>query len=140
MDKIDARRLIDPACYAEYGYPFEEWRALRREAPVSKIEAPGWPAYWAITKHADIVEVSKQPDAFLNGPGMTMVRAKEHEESSAPPIKTIINMDPPDHKKFRQIASLVCFSHGHDAGNHRKAQGSNGKHHVAMCVSKEKVR
>jgi len=107
MREIDARRLIDPACYAEYGYPFEEWAHLRREAPVSKIEAPGWPAYWAITKHADIVEVSKQPNAFLNEPGMTMVRDRgdEQEQADTPQIKTIINMDPPDHKKFRQVAS-----------------------------------
>ncbi len=105
MVEIDGRRLIDPACYAEHGYPWEEWARLRREAPVSRIEVPGWPAYWAITKHADIVEVSKQPDVFLNGPGMTITRDREQEESAAPPIKTIINMDPPDHKKFRQVAS-----------------------------------
>lgn len=105
MVENDGRRLIDPSCYAEHGYPWEQWARLRQEAPVSRIEVPGWPAYWAITKHADIVEVSKQPDVFLNGPGMTIVRDREQEESAAPPIKTIINMDPPDHKKFRQIAS-----------------------------------
>ena len=105
MKEFDARHLIDPACYAARGYPFEEWKWLRREAPVFKLEAEGWPAYWAITKHADIVEVSKQPDAFLNGPGMTIVREREQAGSAAPPIKTIINMDPPDHKKFRQVAS-----------------------------------
>ncbi|MBJ17925.1 MAG: cytochrome P450 [Deltaproteobacteria bacterium] len=105
MTQIDARRLIDPACYAEYGYPFEEWATLRREAPVSKIEVPGWPTYWAITKHADIIEISKQPDAFLNAPGMTIVRDREQEESDTPQIKTIINMDPPEHKQFRKVAS-----------------------------------
>ena len=42
---LDGRRLIDPACYAEHGYPWEEWARLRREAPVSQIEVSGWPAY-----------------------------------------------------------------------------------------------
>jgi len=105
MRKIDPLRLVDPTCYAEHGYPHEEWALLRREAPVSKIEAPGWPAYWAITRHADIVEISKKPDVFLNAPGMTMVRERGGEVAVSDQIKTIINMDPPEHKKYRQVAS-----------------------------------
>ena len=35
------------------------------------------------------------------------------------------------------MRNLVCFCNGHDAGYHDKAQGSNGKHHVAMCVMKK---
>lgn len=56
MIAIDPLRLMDPACCAEHCCPHDEWALLRREAPVSKIEAPGWPAYWANTRHADIVE------------------------------------------------------------------------------------
>ncbi|MAG29915.1 MAG: cytochrome P450 [Deltaproteobacteria bacterium] len=105
MSGIDPLRLIDPQAYAEHGYPFKEWATLRREDPLAYFEPKGWPPFWAVTKHADIIEISKQPDAFLNAPGMTLVASRTEEESSAPEIKTIINMDPPQHKKFRQIAS-----------------------------------
>ena len=105
MTEIDALRLIDPACYAEQGYPHREWARLRREAPLAFVEPPGWPGFWALTKHADIVEVSKQPDAFLNQPGMTMVRNLGRNSEVAQQIKTVINMDPPEHRKYRQVAS-----------------------------------
>jgi cytochrome P450 len=91
--------------YAEHGYPHSAWARLRYEAPVAFFEPPGWPSFWALTKHADIVEVSKQPDAFLNGPGMTMVRDLDRNDEVEQQIKTIINMDPPEHKKYRKVAS-----------------------------------
>ncbi len=99
-------RLIDPRCYAEQGYPHELWAELRREAPVRLFEPPGWPAFWAITKHADIVEISKQPDVFLNAPGMTLVRNRDRQGAAQrQQIKTVINMDPPEHRKYRAVAS-----------------------------------
>lgn len=106
MSEIDPLRLIEPQAYADHGYPFQEWATLRREDPVAYFEPPGWPAFWAITKHRDIVEISKQPDKFLNEPDMTLVpdRGKEQQEL-AKQIRTIINMDPPEHRAYRSIAT-----------------------------------
>ncbi|MHA7836073.1 MAG: cytochrome P450 [bacterium] len=107
MPAIDPLELIDPVSYGRHGLPHAQWTQLRRESPVEYFEAPGWPSFWAITKHADIVEVSKQPEVFLNGPGMTIAREEilASEGETTPPLRTIINMDPPDHRKFRQVAS-----------------------------------
>lgn len=106
MSTFDAHRLIEPASYAEHGYPHEEWTRLRREAPVHFFEPEGWPSFWALTKHADIVEVSKRPDVFLNGPGMTLVRDRGDGDGAVQQqIKTVINMDPPEHRKYRQVGT-----------------------------------
>ena len=105
MAEVDALRLIDPQCYAEHGYPHDEWTQLRQESPVRFFEPPGWPPFWAITKHEDIVEVSKQPDIFLNGPGMTLVRNREGNADAQQQIKTVINMDPPEHREYRKVAT-----------------------------------
>lgn len=102
---IDPLKLVDPRSYGRSGLPHAEWTRLRRESPVEYFEAPGFPPFWAITKHADIVEVSKLPEVFLNAPGMTIARSEALEAQAAPPIRTIINMDPPEHRKYRQIAS-----------------------------------
>ena len=105
MMQIDPLDLIDPLAYGRQGYPHDQWAWLRREDPVAYFEPKGFPAFWAITKHADIVEVSKQPDQFLNAPGMVMARNRDLEDEGRQQIRTIINMDPPDHRKFRQVAS-----------------------------------
>ena len=104
---MDGSRLVDPDRYAELGYPHVEWAALRRDAPVEFFEPEGWPAFWAVTRHADIVEISKDPVRYLNGPGMTYVRhARDAGGDGNPPqMKTIINKDPPEHRKYRKIAS-----------------------------------
>ena len=50
--------IIDPAYYARDGYPFETFKRLRDEAPVywyAEHELP----FWAITRHADIVEACR---------------------------------------------------------------------------------
>ena len=57
MSTIDPLHLIDPQSYGERGYPHEAWAQLRRNSPVRRFEAPGWPAFWAITRHREIVEV-----------------------------------------------------------------------------------
>lgn len=103
---IDGLRLVDPAAYAASGYPHAEWKQLRREAPVAFFDPPGWQSFWAITRHADVVEISKQPQRFLNGPGMTLVREEVAlGDGSFAEMRTIINMDPPDHRKYRKVAS-----------------------------------
>jgi hypothetical protein len=103
---MDGLRLVDPGSYAKRGYPHAEWKQLRREAPVARFEPEGWPAFWAITRHAEIVEVSKQPERFVNGLGMTIAsKAAELNQGTFGQMRTIINMDPPDHRKYRKVAS-----------------------------------
>jgi cytochrome P450 len=102
---LDGLRLIDPRAYATQGYPHTEWKALRQQ-PLQYFEPEGWQPFWAITKHADVIEVSKQPDRFLNGPGMTLLRQREADtQGSFMQMRTIINMDQPDHRKYRKVAS-----------------------------------
>ncbi|MCP5041894.1 MAG: cytochrome P450 [bacterium] len=105
MSLVDPLLLVDSAAYASHGYPHEAWAKLRRESPVHHFSPQGWLPFWAITKHEHIVEVSKQPDVFLNAPGMTFVPVRDGEVQEQIPIRTIINMDPPDHKKFRKVVS-----------------------------------
>src|ERR1051326_3763935 len=56
--------IIDPDLFVHNGYPHDAWTLLRREAPVYWYDRPNVHPFWAITKHADIVEVSRQPEIF----------------------------------------------------------------------------
>ncbi len=61
-----------PARFAADGYPWEEWAALRRDDPVSWIDDGEHVPFWAITRHADIVAVSKDPATFRSAPGQVI--------------------------------------------------------------------
>ena len=64
---LDSINLHHPDYYAANGYPWEAWDLLRREAPVHWYERDDVEPFWAITRYADILEVSDRPDRFING-------------------------------------------------------------------------
>ncbi len=107
----DGTDLLEPSLYATRGYPHDLWRRLRREAPVHWCEPVELVPFWAITKHAHISEISKQPDVFESGKGIvpaTRVDAERIARGEKGPfdvMQTIITMDPPKHRKYRKVAS-----------------------------------
>jgi len=67
-------------------------------------EHPKTDPFWAITKHADIIQIAKQPQLFLNGPRLLIfVNESGTEESPTPPFRHLLDMDPPDHGDYRAI-------------------------------------
>jgi cytochrome P450 len=102
LEDID---LIDPNTFTA-GYPHDPWTRLRREAPVYWYERDNVDPFWAITKHADIAEISRQPETFLSEPRLMIAPKREGQEDGPPiPIRTIVNMDPPDHRAYRQVGN-----------------------------------
>lgn len=107
MNLTDGFDLIDPAGYAASGPPHEAWTALRRHSPVHRCEPRDYPPFWAITRHADICEISKQPQTFLSAPGIVHPRSSQAIDRSqgVGAMRTIIEMDPPEHRSYRKVAS-----------------------------------
>ncbi len=60
--------FTDPAAYADEDRLHEAFALLRREDPVHWVEAPGFEPFWAVTRHADIMEIERNNALFLNAP------------------------------------------------------------------------
>ena len=101
---LDALDIASPQHYERNGYPFREWAFLRRNAPVFWYERDNVDPFWAITKHADIIELSKQPEIFLNDPRLA-VFTNDLEPPAENTIRHLLNMDPPDHAAYRKVTS-----------------------------------
>ncbi|MEC7577710.1 MAG: cytochrome P450 [Actinomycetota bacterium] len=105
--------LINASAYGQNGVPHKLWTHLRKESPVYWYAQRGHTPFWAITKHEDIMEVSSQPDIFSNEAGGIIVLNEAQIQSfieggSGSPLaqmKTIITMDPPEHRSYRKVAS-----------------------------------
>jgi cytochrome P450 len=109
---IDPYDLIAPSHYGTRGVPHEVWTRLREEAPVHRCEFGGdFEDFWAITKHADIVDVSGKPHLFSNREGpmllsrLQKLQVAKRDASPMGKMKTIIEMDPPEHRSIRKVAS-----------------------------------
>jgi len=101
-DFVDPLDLVDPGRYARGGYPHEVWTRLRAEAPIARIEAPGYKPFWAITRHADIMEISRQPTRFSSEYGITLARA---EQPVMKMPEMVVMLDPPKHVPMRRVVS-----------------------------------
>ncbi len=103
LDVITARK------YGEHGYPHAEWTRLRHEDPVHWSQPEGYRPFWAITKHADIIEVSKQPARFRSAGRFILfpdgAAAPGQSLEEAPPLRMLVNMDPPEHRDYRRLVS-----------------------------------
>jgi cholest-4-en-3-one 26-monooxygenase len=95
---------ISSALYEKDGYPFAAWAWLRRHDPVAWIEEPGYDPFWAITRHADLIELSKQPEIWQNGPRLAVFSNQVPPPPEAE-VRHLLNMDPPDHGRYRNVAS-----------------------------------
>jgi cytochrome P450 len=96
--------IASPEHYEQNGYPHAEWTWLRRHRPVFWYDRPNVEPFWAITKHADVIEISKQPEIFLNAPRLAVFT----RDLPPPPegeVHHLLNMDPPEHASYRRLAS-----------------------------------
>lgn len=87
------------------------FQALREERPLPFFQdppdMPEWlprgPGYYAVTKHADILEVSRQPELFCSSRGATSIPDMPGEMLEF--FGSMINMDDPRHARLRRVVS-----------------------------------
>ena len=104
--------FTDPDIYTTR-VPARELAELRRAAPVWWVaQRPGSAGfdddgYWAVTRHADILAISKTPDVYSSSENTALIRFAEGTPRESIEMQRIIllNMDPPEHTKLRGIVS-----------------------------------
>jgi cytochrome P450 len=110
--RIDDDRVwavIEPKNYADDSV-HEGFRWLRANNPLGRAELPEFDPFWVVTKHADILEVSRQNDLFHNGDLQTTLTPKAIDQKvramtggSPHLVRSLVQMDPPDHMKYRVL-------------------------------------
>jgi cytochrome P450 len=114
VDEID---LSDIEFWAR---PWEEregaFRTLRRERPmahftepdlrdITALAPPPGPGYRAITRHADITEISRHPEIYRSGPGAVSILDMPQEMIEY--FNGMISTDNPRHARLRRIVSAA---------------------------------
>src|SRR6476619_1416897 len=95
------RIFADPVAYADPDGWHAAAKRIRDECPILAVDVDGFPPFWAITKHADVMEIERNPEVFTNGPLPTLAPMANVEAALAPPVKTLIQMDGDEHKVHR---------------------------------------
>jgi len=97
----------DPKAYTDP----QRWHAvaarLRREDAVPRIEVDGFDPFWAVTRHADVALIERQPERFPNTVESVLMPAAMKPSRGGPPVpvKTLINMDGEEHRGYRNLTN-----------------------------------
>jgi cytochrome P450 len=97
--------FVDPTAYTDP----DRWHAaavrIRDESPILRVTQPEYPELWAVTKHADVMEVERNPDVFTNEPVSVLTPTAYLKAATDAPIKTLIQMDGDEHRDHRNIVN-----------------------------------
>ncbi|MCU1504318.1 MAG: cytochrome [Ilumatobacteraceae bacterium] len=97
-----------PAAYADDASFHQACAVLRREDPVHLVsQDPLFAPFWAITKHADIMEIEAKPNLFTNAPFPVLgnIESQDHARAQGDMLRTLIHMDDPDHRVIREVTA-----------------------------------
>src|SRR5689334_3173126 len=109
--------IADPAAYVA-GVPYDEFARLRRQSPLVRMpevalrrhgksgdQAIAGSGFWLVTRHADVIAVSRQSETFSS----SMRGAFLSDPMSADELErlrqSLINMDAPEHTRLRQAVT-----------------------------------
>jgi hypothetical protein len=103
-----SERLGSPKAWSDIDAMHALFAELRADHPLSLAQAPGFDPFWVVTKHADILEVSRQNALFLSGARSPVLMQQALAEMLAasteePAHRSIVSMDAPEHPMFRAM-------------------------------------
>jgi cytochrome P450 len=108
MDPI-GDEVANPQTYADMEGFHALFARLRDEAPVRWTTPATTRPFWLLSRHADIIEVERQPEVFLSGPRLELYSLEQEATIQAThagrttAIRSILHMDGAEHRGYRGI-------------------------------------
>jgi cholest-4-en-3-one 26-monooxygenase len=99
--------LVDPDIYQRHGPPHERFAWLRTNDPVhwhADGGGPGWPGFWAVTRHQDVGHVSRHPEIFSSAERLSLFGEVPEDHIQLQRLM-MLNMDPPQHTRQRAFVN-----------------------------------
>lgn len=102
--------IASPRAHAD-GRLLEAFGWLRRNQPFGIAHPEGFDPFWVATRQRDIRELAMKPDLFRSEQANITLASRDQLDRMRQltgrenPVRAIVNMDPPDHPKYRAVAA-----------------------------------
>lgn len=93
--------VFDPFSEDFFNGPYDTYRRLRQEAPVYYSDQYD---FYALSRHADVAAAFKNFATYSSARGVDLAMVRNEDP---PPHKSIIMMDPPEHRHMRSLLNKV---------------------------------
>lgn len=101
---------IDPKAHADPARLYDAYAWLRKNDPFALAELPDFDPFHLVTRHADILEISRDNTIFPYGdfpstlaPHQAVENGRAARAAGRPLLYTLVQMDEPDHMKYRVL-------------------------------------
>ncbi len=102
--------IVSGKTYADESVYHPLFAKLRRADPVHWTAPEGVRPFWTVTRHADIMEIERQAQRFINDPRLVIqtIEAEERTKKFTGGrhilFRSLVNMDNPDHRAYRALS------------------------------------
>ena len=105
-----AKVLADPTAYADDERLHAGLTWLRANEPVAWVDLEPYRPFWAITKHADIMDIERDNELWISAPRPLLMpvdldEALMADRKAGTGLETLIHMDDPHHRDVRKIGA-----------------------------------
>ena len=99
--------FVTSAAYADPDRFHAACAVLRREDPIHLVEHPDFAPFYAITRHADVLEIEVHNTQWENAPRPVIanLEADQRRIEQGDLLRTLIHMVDPDHRTYRGLTS-----------------------------------
>ncbi|CAB1370482.1 cytochrome P450 [Denitratisoma oestradiolicum] len=103
--------ISSPEAYLNERRLQADFSRLRNEMPIAWVDREPYRPFWSVVRNADIKAIEKNHQIFINEPRLTLQTRKAEAASAAMfggqryGVRTLTDMDEPDHRKYRDISS-----------------------------------
>ena len=102
--------VVDPKAHADPARLYGAYAWLRANDPLARAELPEFDPFHIVTRHADILEISRDNTVFPYGsypstlaPHVAVENGRAARAAGRPLLYTLVQMDEPDHMKYRAL-------------------------------------
>lgn len=110
IDADIAETIVNPEAYADFDRVHDAFAKLRRDRPVGLAAPQGYDPFWVVTRYDDVKQVEMQSDVFHNGARASTLttqiddqKVRELTGGSPHLVRSLVQMDAPDHLKYRKL-------------------------------------
>ena len=105
-----SEEIVDPHAYQDGDRLDRAFAQIRRDTPFSRTAETQYDSFWVASRHADVLDIEKQGDVFLNGARGTVITPRESEAvvqflTGGEPnlIRSLVSVDGAEHKALRGV-------------------------------------
>ena len=105
-----AQLFVNPSSYTDETTLEAALALLREKAPVVRVEHPSYRPFWAVTKYADIIEVLRNHELWLNEPRSILQTielddALDAMRDTGVGLRNLVHIDGACHRALRTIGA-----------------------------------